>query len=289
MKKSNGLLTLALAAFLLSSPLVAKDKPEWRNGPLGERFYATIGYYKPSLRTEASVSDSEGNLGALISFEDTLGMSDSEGTAIIGAGWRISKRNSLSVNYFKLDRSSTQDSTINIYIDTDPPREEDVTLPLSSVFNIQSMDITYGFSAIATEKHNLAIGLGLAVQDLEFGFRPSENCVGEVCSLVEPRSAKATAPLPTLKLLYQYAITDKWIVAANIGYFALSLELDDNEDLSGQIWDAGASIAWKTWKHVGFKLGYKFFDVDFEYEKRELKAEANYDYRGFVLGVEAYY
>ena len=294
MKKGNGLLALplALAACLLALPSMAKEKPEWRNGPFGERFYGSISYYKPELRTQAAVSDSEGNLGALISFEDTLGLSDSKGTTLASFGWRISKRNSLSANYFKLDHSATQDSTIGYFLDTDPPTEGEVTLPLSAVFNIESFDITYAFSAIANEKHNLAIGLGLAVQDLEFGYQPSSECdveAGDLCSLVEPRSAKATAPLPTLKLIYQYAITEKWIVAANVGYFALSLELDDKEDLSGQIWDIGAIVRWKTWEHVGFNFGYKFFDVDFDYKKRDLIAAADYDYRGFALGIEAYY
>ena len=285
-------LLLATIMLALTTSVSAKEKPEWRNGPLGDRFFATIGYYKPSLRTQAGISDAEGNLGALISFEETLGLSDSKGTGIVGLGWRISKRNALTLNYFKLDRNSTQDSTISIFIQPDPnqpPIEEEVTLPLSSVFNIESMDITYSFSAIAKEKHNLGLGIGLAVQDLEFGFKPSENCTGSLCDLVEPRSAKATAPLPTFKVLYQYAINDKWILAANVGYFALSLELDNKEDLSGQIIDAGASISWKTWEHVGFALGYKYFDVDLDYQKRELVAKADYDYRGFILGVEAYY
>jgi hypothetical protein len=295
--KSNGLLALSLAAFLVTSPLVAKDKPEWRNGPLGDRFYGSVGYYKPSLRTQAGISNSDKELGALISFEDSLGLSDSKGTAIVGLGWRISKRNSLSLNYFKLDRESTQDSEINVILNPDPPLPEypdgvdvTVTVPLSSVFNIESIDITYAFSAIAKEKHNLAIGFGLALQNLEFGFTPTENCDDPLlCDAIGPREAKATAPLPTLKVVYQYAINDKWIVDVNAGYFALSLELANDEDLSGQILDVGAKVRWKTWKHAGFNLGYKYFDVDLDYENDKVIAAADYDYRGFVLGVEAYY
>ena len=283
-----------LLAALLTVPAAAKEEPEWRSWPTGDRFYGSISYYKPELRTQAGVSDAEGNLGALISFEETLGLSDSKGTGLINLGWRISKRNALTANYFKLDRSSTQESTINIFLPdpsdpSAPPEEGDVTLPLSAVFNIESFDITYAFSAIANEKHNLAIGLGLAIQDLQFGFEPSASCDVPVCDLVEPREATTTAPLPTLKLVYQYAINEKWIVGANLGYFALSLELDDKEDLSGRIVDAGAVVRWKTWKHVGFNLGYKYFDVDFEYAKRDLRAEADYDYRGFALGIEAFY
>ena len=168
-------------------------------------------------------------------------------------------------------------------------------LPISSVFDSESIDITYAFSAVFREKHNLAFGIGLALQNLTFGWRPSENCPAEdLCSLVEPKEAKATAPLPTFKVVYQYAITDKWIVDTDIGYFALDLELDSEkgEKMIGQICNASAAIRWKTWDHVGFNLGYKFFDVDLDYERSgniPYKAAANYDYRGFVLGVDAFF
>jgi hypothetical protein len=285
--------SVAILVASISMSAMAKEKPEWRSSPLGDRMVVGIGYYLPKLRTKATVSDANGNLGALISFEDTLGLSDSDAVPIAFVGWRISKRNYLEMNYFKLDRSSTQDSTIDIAVANPSPPPDflttEVTLPLSAVFNIQSIDITYAFSPIFTEKHNLGLGIGLALQELEFGFQASENCdVQPACSnFGAPRSAKAGAPLPTFKLIYQYAINDKWVVDTNIGYFALDLELDSNENIGGRIWNASAAVRWNVWNHVGFNLTYKYFDVDLDYQKRELVALANYDYRGFVLGMHA--
>ena len=288
-----------LMAMLFTVPAAAKDKPEWRSWPLGDRLIGTVGYFKPKLRTEAGIATQGEKVGTLISFEETLGLSDSKATGILGLKWRISKRNALAANYFKLDRSSDNDVAIDFFVnidDVDPPISEEgsVELPISSVFNIESFDITYSFSAIFTEKHNLAFGLGLALQNLQFGFKPSANCEGEYCSQVEPLEAKASAPLPTFKAVYQYAINDKWLVNTEVGYFALDLELekDKGENLDGRIWNITAGIQWKTWKHVGFNLGYKFFDVDLDYERSgtiPYKAAANYDYRGFVLGLDGYF
>jgi hypothetical protein len=291
---------LLLAAIVLLAPLaaVAKEKPEWRNWPMGDRMVGTIGYYRPKLNTDAAIALQGADIGALISFEETLGLSDSKGTAILALKWRISKRNELSLNYFKLDRDSNKDVELLVFIPEVCEPDCSVQLPISSLFNIESVDITYAFSAIFTEKHNLAFGLGLALQHLQFGFKPSENCVPtlgeEICDRVKPQEMKATAPLPTFKVVYQYAINDKWIVNTDMGYFALSLELDkDNgEEMSGRIVNASAGIQWKTWKHVGFNLGYKLFDVDLEYERSgtiPYKAEANYDYHGFILGIDGYF
>lgn len=288
-------LSVAILVASISMSAVAKEKPEWRSWPLGTRLVGGIGYYMPELRTEAVVSDSNGNLGALISFEDTLGLSDSESTPIAFVGWRISKRNYLEMNYFELDRSASQDSTIGIAVtNPNPPPDyltESVTLPLSAVFNIRSIDITYAFSPIFTEKHNLGLGIGLALQELEFGYQASENCdVQPACSnFGAPRTADAVVPLPTFKLIYQYAINDKWLIDTNIGYIALDLELDSKENIGGQIWNVSAAVRWKTWNHVGFNLSYKYFDVDLDYQKRDLVAVANYDYRGVLVGIEAYF
>lgn len=280
---------------LIAANAMAKDKPEWRSWPMGERLYGSIGYYRPKLSTKAAVSDEDGNLGALISFEDSLGLEDNKSTPIFSVAWRISKRNALSVNYFELDRSAqTDNSTISIFIPNDAPPpdsiETELTLPLSSFFNIESADITYTFSPIFTEKHNLGLGIGLALQTLEFGFQPTVDCnIPECDDFGEPRKAKATAPLPTLKMVYQYAITDKWIIDTSLGYFALELELDSNEDIGGSIWNAAASVRWKTWQHVGFDLGWKYFDVDADYQKRSLKAAADYKYSGLFFGINGYW
>jgi hypothetical protein len=288
-------LSAAILVASISMSAVAKEKPEWRSWPLGDRMVVGVGYYMPKLRTEAVVSDSNGNLGALISFEDTLGLSDNESTPIAFVGWRISKRNYLAMNYFKLNRSATQESTIDIAVANPiPPPDfltESVTLPLSAVFDIKSFDITYAFSPIFTEKHNLGLGIGLALQKFDFGYQASENCnVQPACNdFGEPRTAKASAPLPTFKVVYQYAINDKWLIDTHIGYFALELEFDSKEKIGGRIWNASAAVRWNTWDHAGFNLSYKYFDVDLDYQKRDLVAVANYDYRGFLVGIHAYF
>ena len=286
----------AIIIIAFSASAVAKEKPEWRDWPMGDRLTGSIGYYKPKLSTKAAIATQDETLGALISFEDTLGLSDSKGTGIAGLRWRISKRNELSLNYFRLDRDSTKDVELLVFVpETECDPNCSVDLPISAVFYFESVDITYAFYAVFKEKHNLAFGIGLALQNLQFGWRPSANCTDDaLCSLVEPKEAKATAPLPTFKVVYQYAINDKWIVDTDVGYFALDLELDDEkgENIDGRIWNVSAAIRWKTWDHVGFNVGYKYFDVDLDYERSgtiPYKAAAEYDYRGFIVGIDGYF
>jgi hypothetical protein len=288
---------LLLALFIVLSPSVgiAKEKPEWRSWPMGDRMVGAISGYRPHMNTQAFVSDEDGNLGVGISFEDSLGLENKKTVPLAYASWRISKRNAVSIDYFKLDRNNTQNSFVLIRVPTGELPPDDTTdikaeLPISALFNIQSIDITYAFSVLFTEKTNLALGLGLALQELEFGIAASDDCDIPQCdNFGAPRTAKSTAPLPTFKVIWQYAFTEKWLLDTSIGYFALELDLDSNEKLEGSIWNAGATVRWKTWKNFGFNAGYKFFDVDIDYQKRSLIAGADYDYRGFTLGIEAFF
>ena len=74
-----------------------------------------------------------------------------------------------------------------------------------------------------------------------------------------------------------------------MGWLAVSAEIDNNEDVSGEIWNAAANLRWKTWDHVGFNLGYNYFDVDIEYAKRNARADVIYEYKSFSLGIDGYF
>lgn len=285
---------LAVLTGMLSGPVVAGEKPEWRSWPTGARFSGFVGYYRPKLNTQAVVSDENGYLGGLISFEDTLGLDSNKSTFLAYVDWRISKRNQLRFDYFQLDRAATQDSLVTLSaVNPDPPPDflvREVELPLSAKFNIKSYNLTYAFSPLFTPRHDLAIGLGLALQKLEFGYQPTSDCNIPACDQFgDPRSVDSTAPLPTFNILYTYSFNENWQLRGNIGYLELGFELDDNESLDGSIVNGSVGAVWAPWKHVGFSIAYKFFDVDVDYEKRDLRAKADYDYKGFVFGVSAFY
>ena len=153
---------------LLAMSAAAKEKPEWRSWPSGDRVYGSISWFKPSIDTQASIGDSSGNLGATINFETSLGLADSKSTALAGLNWRISKRNGITFDYFRLDRSATKVDGITIEIG-DSSFTPSLNFPVASSFDIEAYNLRYSFSAIATEKMDLTLGIGVSLQDLSFG------------------------------------------------------------------------------------------------------------------------
>lgn len=278
----NSMLPAVLLVLLVASqPVAAQSSNDWENWPTGDRWRIGAGYFAPDLDTAIVVTDAGGNIGTGISFEQELGLDDSEGTGLLYIDWRFFKRHAVSYRYFDLQRSATTSgSTVLIAVG-----EEvfDVSLPIQAFFDITAHEIAYSYSLLFDDKKDLFIGAGISFQDLALGIQGTESSPnpGEIINT----TLDSTAPLPTLNIGFNYAFSDNWLFQSRLGWLAVELELDTSEDLSGQIINAHAGILWKAFKNVGFFAQYQVFDVDVDYADAGIKFAIDYDYKGPVLGV----
>jgi hypothetical protein len=273
---------IAIALFLaLSAPAAAQS--DWQEWPTGDRWRIGLGYFAPDLDTAVIVSDLDGNIGTGISFEQNLGLDDSEGTFMLEVGWRFAKRHVLEYNYFELERSATTtQSSVTIKVGEDI---FDLTLPIQSFFDIVAHEISYSYSLLFDEKKDLYFGIGISLQDLSLGLQGTASSPnpGEFVN----SKLDSTAPLPTLNVGFDYAFTDKWIFQSKLGWLAVEADFEADEDLSGQVINANAGILWKAFKNVGFFAQYQVMDVDVDYTVDIVVFSVDYDYKGPVLGVYA--
>jgi hypothetical protein len=271
-------LSAAIIFLLITAPVTAKEEPEWRNWPLGERFAISVGAFKPNIKTEVrAVSTGDINPGAAVSFERDLGMSDSETRPVVSAKWRFARRHSLGLMYFELDRSGDTISQVNIKFGDETIS---VGLPVESYFDVNAIELQYSYSILFDEKKDLSVGFGVSFQDIETGIRSNDN--GTIIS----EEIDFLAPLPTINARFEYAFTDKWIGLIGLGWLAVEAELGSKEDLEGSIWNSSAGIRYKAFDNVSFALIYSVFDLDIDYRKRDLAGFIDYRYNGPVLGVE---
>jgi hypothetical protein len=284
---------ILLLLMLSALPAVAKDKPEWRSWPNGERFTVGIGLYRPNLDTVVSVGTLSGpDTGTRVSFENNLGLEDTKSVPMIALDWRLSKRNMLRLRYFELDRSGADSSSVDIKWGDE---EFEANLPVESFFDVRAIEIAYAFSVLADSRKSLAFGIGLSIQELSFGLRGTSE-LGDPPPVVLPdplpeltEKIEFTAPLPTFDIKFTYAFTDKWLLEAGAGWLQLGLDLGDGEELDGHILNGTAALRYKAFENVGFRLAYLAFDIDVDYQKRNLLALVDYTYHGPVLGVEAFF
>jgi len=256
----------------------AQSDEDWTQWPLVQRYSIGVGAYFPSLDTKVSVSVLNGLIGTEIDFEQTLGMSGNESMPVLYAAWRFAKKHRLNFQYFKLNRSGAEATGTTIRFGD---QVFNVDLPLASYFDIEAYALSYSYSLLLDPKKELAIGLGLSMQDVGFGLRGTAlTDIGEEFLHGE---STFTAPLPTLAIDGGYAFTDKWTFRAGLGYFAVELELSDEKDLSGLVLESYATIFHQTFEHVRFGAGWSYFKVDVDYTKNRRDFSLEYDYSGPVI------
>lgn len=276
-------IALLAATLIAGNPAAAQNQSNWENWPLADRWTVSAGYFAPDLDTTLIVTDENQIVGTGINFEDNLGLDDSKGTALVGIDWRFAKRHLVSFRYFDLSRSAaTTDSTVSIAIG-----EEifDVTLPIQSFFDITANELSYAYSLLFDERKELAVGIGLSVQDLGLGLQGTASSP-QPGAIIDSR-LNSTAPLPTLNFAFDYAFTDHWLFVSRLGWLAVEADFAADEELSGQIINAHVGVAWHAFEHVGFFAQYQMFDVDVDYLDAGVLFVVDYNYVGPVIGVSA--
>ena len=269
-------LTIPLAVLLLGfGPAYAQGEPEWRSWPMGERFAVNVGSFFANLDTKVRLDATDGSLGTGIDFEQDLGLDDTQTRIMAGGYWRFFKRHRLDVSYFDLDRSGDSSSTVNISFGDEVFQAD---LPVSAFLDIEVFNLGYSYSILFDEKKELAVGLALSFQDLTAGLQGT--VAGQPLEVSE--SSSVLAPLPTFTGRFAYAITPKWIVDTNIGYFTIEVD-SGGDELSGDIIAGNAGVRWQLLKHFHLGLLYQFFVVDVNTKNETKQLAVEYDYFGPVL------
>lgn len=267
-----------IALLFLSSAALAQQEDDWQSWPLADRFTVRLDAFFPSLDTKVRVDATDGEPGTTIDFEQNLGMSDTENLPGFGLGWRFAKKHQVTLEKFVLDRSGSAITSSEIRFGDEV---FNIELPISSFFDMDVVSLNYSYSLIFDEKKELAFDVGLSIQDIKYGI------IGNEALGIIAVESGITAPLPTFGLRGAYAFTDKWIGKLGIGVFSLDLALSDEDELSGEVIQANASIQHNTFKNVHFALSYNYFDVRFDFTTDRSTNSVGYKYQGPVISVAA--
>jgi hypothetical protein len=259
-----------LGTLLLSGSLVAQAAEgggpfDYRFGLWGGAFFAEV---DTSMRWDTSTIP-----GTEIGLESNLGMDDNA-TAFNGElEWRFFNRNALKLRYFDLTRDGSSDAPFSLIVNG-------ITIPLAarvdSFFDAEVLALSYSFAFIKRDNLMIDVGLGLSIQDLSFGIAAEDVDLAE--------RGDVSAPLPTITLGLDWAITPRWIASIDLGYFDLKID-----NVSGQVSEFRGGITWKAWESVGFELAYNYFDVGAKVtsEEGDFEGKLNYDFKGPMLGIVA--
>ncbi len=129
---------------------------------------------------------------------------------------------------------------------------------------------------------DLAANIGFYVMPIDIGINAS--------GLINvDETERFTAPLPTLGLRMDFAITPKWFLRSGFDIFYLEIK-----EFKGTIYESHVAIEYLPWKHFGFGLAANVFDLDIEadgedYPGIDFTGELNFKYSGLLLYAKMFF
>lgn len=183
--------------------------------------------------------------GALIDFEDDMGLDESSLIGLFDVRWHFTKRWQLEVEYFKLDRDNEkQVQRVLEWADLSVPIDAEA----KGSFNIEDFRVGIGYSIFRSKDKEVGIGLGAHVAKLEAGLS-TRNFGSDLAS--------QTAPLPFITLYARVALTDRWLLSMRVDRLSL-----DTGEIDGKVFSSGVDLIYQPWRH--FSVGLGFRDINFQ-------------------------
>lgn len=275
-----------VAIFASASSANAQNEYEKFNDPW--RVY--VGGYWPDASSKININGEVLPPGPPASVEDILGLEESKAVAWGGVAWHISRRNSLELETFSLNRNGGASGTF------DPPVEvSDFFIESGAIatsYDTSLSRLTYGFSIMRSERMDFQLKAGLHIAKLEAAVQIS----GEICGPMtvpssppgcpaagsETASEDVTAPLPHFGASFAYAMTPSLALSFQAVGFAIEID-----SIDGSIVELDADIAWQPFEHFGVGAGLRYFNTNVKAGNSELNGEFDFEYVGPVLYVEA--
>lgn len=237
--------TAPVNAFALPTAQVPAQPPEIPDNPnlTATLVFGAGGFFINNTATQASLQSNLG-VGALVDFENVLGLETQAWVPILNARWRTSEFWRVEVEYFNLNRSGSKvlDRDITWKGQTFPAGSS-----VDSKFDFSDIRVSVGYSLYKTKDKEVGIALGAHVADItaSIGASGASGVAGNVI-----------APLPVVSFYAGFAMSEHWAIAARFDAFSLKFD-----PYHGHLYDLGFDVLWNPWRHVGFGAGFRSLEV----------------------------
>jgi hypothetical protein len=268
--------------------LLFSIQPAWAENPGSddtpwEKFSLNAGYFISSINTELSLGT---GLGVTADVEELLGLDTTNSVFRVDAFWRFTdnRRHRLDFTWFSFRRDGSTTIGKDFTIKDDAGNE--TTIPAGSQVNTKfDLDIykaAYSYSFFQDDRMDLAANIGLYVMPIDIGINASGF-------INVDETQRFTAPLPTLGMRFDFAITPKWFLRSGFDVFYLEIK-----EFKGTIYESHAAVEYLPWKNLGFGLGYNAFNLDIEadgedYPQIDFTGKLNFRYSGLLLYAKMFF
>ena len=275
------MMTRARRAFLVLSAILLTTA--WaRSGELGgspDRVTLLIGGGWFTFNTEAALTLSgtpAPNAG--VTFEDFLGLPDTEWTWRIEGAWRFRPRHDLEFGWINVDRKASSTSLADF-------EWGEYTflagVTLDSRFRTDFPYVAYRYDLRHTDEVRIAVTFGVSPMGITASIAGTGEVIGpgESLSGTFEDSASVRLPVPLIGLRVEAEMADSWILDLSTRAFLLSLS-----DLEGSVGEQALRLRWNASRHAGFAFGIDRTSIDIrKYQTETYRARFDYTVVGLSV------
>lgn len=261
---------IPVAAVPVSAGTVVPAAPEHSANIYRKMGLRVGGVAYGSFDTTVQVNSDSG-IGAILDFEDLLGVSASTNVFRMDAFYAFNDRHRIDFGYYDINRTGTRTLAEDVQIG-------DVIIPAGdtvSTFGTNIMKLNYRYNFVTDPRTVLAGSFGFHVMKIDLGLRSPTFAVEE--------SFGVTAPLPVFGLHGAHALSSTWSLYASGEIFQIEIE-----DYGGTLSDFRLGLAWDVFEHVGLGFEMNSFNMGATVEDGPLTAEVEYGYSGFGVYLRGY-
>lgn len=220
--------------------------------PVSDRFYVRFSAFKADAITDMQLSSTgtqpEVPDGTLLNGENDLGFDDVIEQARIEFDFRMSERNHLRVDYFKLNRfGEVLTPQLISFGDFDFQPGDRVR----SKLDWRVLSLTWTYSLFKAERFEAGLGIGAHIIE-------AQAEIGEPGTLNREKFSEV-APFATVAVNAAYRISKRWAITARGQTFEYS-----RDDLTGRLSDFHADIQYRWRKNMAIGIGYTRLQYELE-------------------------
>jgi len=247
----------AIGVLVLAAAAPAEAQRDFE--PLFDKFNFKLAGSWVGLKTEIRLdSDIFEGPGTTLSFENDLGLPNSEAVPTLAFEWQITRKHRLALRWQKLSRDSSAQALTEIqWGDEIIPVDANITLAIEN----SQYFIDYTYYPWVKKKWAAGFGFGLRAMDLFATLSWEEETIGEGGDNID-----GLAPLPYLYFEYRRLFSERWRFVTGLGWLYVKIG-----DIEGGQWLGRASIEYLLGKRWSLGGGFNLSQVDVEW--KDLKDE----------------
>jgi len=216
--------------------------------------YGGAHFYQADAKFSSSKDDRP---KATIDLDD-IGMDEDYISPVFGTHVNFGKELTMRLDYFGYHDDAKKKAEFDFDFGDEVIK---VGAQLDSSLDLDVYVINMAYNFYSTERAKFGLGIGVHLADFDLRISSKTSVEGEIGLVKQEDSIDLTAPLPNLYVAGAYAFTEKCLLRYGGGWMSLNYD-----DYDGQMIFVNAVLEYWPFQHAGIGIGYRYFDVEIDYD-----------------------